>query len=126
LIGEKFFNFLRAADRDTDFAREVPSFVDAIRRIFDQAELRAYLDSRSPSVLPTTTPTSASGTSRPSFCPRFDRWPAFFRITSAEPSWRRHRPAHAIWNEIEHQATGRIEHEPGGFDGEVARAVTRI
>jgi hypothetical protein len=44
LIGEKFLNFLRAADQDTDFAGEVPSFVEEIRRIFDQAELSAYLD----------------------------------------------------------------------------------
>ena len=44
LIGEKFLNFLRAADQDADFAGEVPSFVEEIKRVFDQAELRAYLD----------------------------------------------------------------------------------
>jgi hypothetical protein len=44
LIGEKFLNFLRAGDQDTHFAGEVPNFVEAIKRIFDQAELRTYLD----------------------------------------------------------------------------------
>jgi hypothetical protein len=44
LIGEKFLNFLRAADQDADFAGEVPSFVEAIKQIFDHSELRSYLD----------------------------------------------------------------------------------
>ncbi len=44
LIGEKFLNFLRAADQDPDFAVELPAFVDEIRTIFERAEIRGYLD----------------------------------------------------------------------------------
>jgi hypothetical protein len=44
LIGEKFLNFLRVADHDAAFAGEVPTFVEEIRQIFDQTEIRAYLD----------------------------------------------------------------------------------
>ena len=44
LIGEKFLNFLRAADQDPDFAGEVAAFVEEIRTIFQFSEIRAYLD----------------------------------------------------------------------------------
>lgn len=44
LIGEKFLNFLRIADQDPAFAGEVPEFIEEIRQIFDQTEIRAYLD----------------------------------------------------------------------------------
>ncbi len=44
LIGEKLLNFLRAADRDPAFPDEVPRFVEEIKRIFDRAEIRTYLD----------------------------------------------------------------------------------
>lgn len=44
LIGEKFLNFLRVADQDPAFAGEVPEFIEEIRQIFDQTEIRAYLD----------------------------------------------------------------------------------
>ncbi len=44
LIGEKFLNFLEAADDDPDFAAEVPRFVEAIKRILEPAEIRAYLE----------------------------------------------------------------------------------
>jgi hypothetical protein len=43
LIGEKFVNFLRAADQDPAFAREVPRFVAEIKEIFDRAEIQTYL-----------------------------------------------------------------------------------
>jgi hypothetical protein len=41
LIGEKFLNFLRAAEQDPDFAGEVPSFVAEIRGIFHPTEIEA-------------------------------------------------------------------------------------
>ena len=44
LIGEKLFTFLMASERDTEFAAEVPAFVDEIRRIFTPEEIRTYLD----------------------------------------------------------------------------------
>ena len=44
LIGEKLFTFLMASEQDPEFAAEVPSFVDDIRRIFTRAEIRTYPD----------------------------------------------------------------------------------
>lgn len=45
LIGEKLLNFLRASDQAPAFAGELPRFVEEIQRIFDRAELQAYLTS---------------------------------------------------------------------------------
>ena len=36
LIGEKFLNFLEAAETDAEFRAEIPSFVAEIKTIFDQ------------------------------------------------------------------------------------------
>ncbi len=44
LIGEKLFSFVEAAERDSDFAAELPAFVAAIQRLFPTEEIRAYLD----------------------------------------------------------------------------------
>ena len=44
LIGEKFINFLRAAEDHPEFAGEVPRFAAEIVDIFDRAEIRTYLD----------------------------------------------------------------------------------
>lgn len=44
LIGEKFFTFLMASERDPQFAAEVPAFVAEIRRIFTGSEIRDYLN----------------------------------------------------------------------------------
>jgi hypothetical protein len=44
LIGEKLFAFVEAAEKDADFARELPAFVAAIQRLFSGQEIRAYLD----------------------------------------------------------------------------------
>lgn len=44
LIGEKLFAFVEAAEKDADFARELPAFVAAIRRLFSAEEIRSYLD----------------------------------------------------------------------------------
>ncbi len=44
LIGEKVFSFVRAAERDPDFAAELPAFIAEIRRLFTAEEIRAYLD----------------------------------------------------------------------------------
>jgi hypothetical protein len=44
LIGEKFLNFLQAADQDPDFAGEVTAFVEEIKAIFQPSEIRAYLE----------------------------------------------------------------------------------
>ena len=42
LIGEKLFAFLMASEQDSEFAAELPAFVDEIRRIFTTAEIREY------------------------------------------------------------------------------------
>jgi len=44
LIGEKIFSFARAAERDPNFAAELPAFIAEIRRLFTAEEIRAYLD----------------------------------------------------------------------------------
>lgn len=44
LIGEKIFNFVTAAERDPDFAAELPAFVAEIRRLFTAEEIQSYLD----------------------------------------------------------------------------------
>lgn len=44
LIGEKLFSFAEAAEKDVDFAQELPAFVAAIQRLFSAEEIRAYLD----------------------------------------------------------------------------------
>ncbi len=44
LIGEKFLNFLEAADDDAEFRAELPAFVAEIKTIFEQWQLAAYLE----------------------------------------------------------------------------------
>jgi hypothetical protein len=44
LIGEKFLNFLEAAETDVEFRAEIPAFVAEIRTIFETWELMEYLD----------------------------------------------------------------------------------
>lgn len=44
LIGEKLFTLVEAAERDSEFAAELPAFVAAIQRLFPAEEIRAYLD----------------------------------------------------------------------------------
>jgi hypothetical protein len=44
LIGEKLFTFVEAAEKDADFARELPAFVVAIQRLFPTEKIHAYLD----------------------------------------------------------------------------------
>ncbi|HEY6271605.1 MAG TPA: hypothetical protein VIX19_06370 [Terriglobales bacterium] len=44
LIGEKIFSFVMAAERDPDFAAELPAFITEIRRIFTAEEIQSYLD----------------------------------------------------------------------------------
>jgi hypothetical protein len=44
LIGEKIFNFVMAAERDPDFAAELPAFMAEIRRLFTAEEIQSYLD----------------------------------------------------------------------------------
>ena len=43
LIGEKFLNFLEAAETDANFRAEIPSFVAKIKEIFERWELAQYL-----------------------------------------------------------------------------------
>jgi hypothetical protein len=43
LVGEKLMNFVDAASRDRDFARELPQFVAEVRRLFTADEIRANL-----------------------------------------------------------------------------------
>ena len=44
LIGEKFLNFLEAAENNSDFLAEIPDFVAEIKTIFERWQLIEYLD----------------------------------------------------------------------------------
>jgi len=44
LVGEKFLNFLEAAETDTNFRSEIPGFVAEITDIFERWQLAQYLD----------------------------------------------------------------------------------
>jgi len=44
LIGEKIFSFVTAAERDPDFAAELPAFIAEIRQLFTAEEIHTYLD----------------------------------------------------------------------------------
>ncbi len=44
LVGEKFLNFLEAAETDASFRAEIPSFVAEIKTIFEPWQLAGYLE----------------------------------------------------------------------------------
>lgn len=44
LIGEKFLNYLDAAERDPEFRAEIPAFVAEIKDIFEPWQLAEYLE----------------------------------------------------------------------------------
>ena len=44
LVGEKFLNYLEAAERDATFQAEVPAFVAEIKRIFEPWQLAECLE----------------------------------------------------------------------------------
>ena len=44
LIGEKFVNFLEAAETDAEFRAELPAFVEEIKQIFERWQLAEYLE----------------------------------------------------------------------------------
>ena len=44
LIGEKFLNFLEAAETNAEFRSEIPAFVGGIKTIFETWQLAAYLE----------------------------------------------------------------------------------
>jgi hypothetical protein len=44
LVGEKFLNFLEAAETDAGFRAEIPSFVAEIKAIFEPWQLAEYLE----------------------------------------------------------------------------------
>lgn len=44
LIGEKFINFLEAAETDAEFRDEIPAFVSEIKSIFEPWQLATFLD----------------------------------------------------------------------------------
>lgn len=48
LVGEKLLNFAEAADRDPNFAAELPCFQAAVWEIFNPYELHGYLASLKP------------------------------------------------------------------------------
>ena len=48
LIGEKLMNFADAARDDPAFARELPRFLAAVWRTFNEYELAGYIASRKP------------------------------------------------------------------------------
>ena len=48
LIGEKLLHFADAAEQRAEFARELPKFLAAIWRIFNQYEIAGYVASLKP------------------------------------------------------------------------------
>jgi hypothetical protein len=44
LVGEKFLNFLEAAEANADFRAEIPTFVARIKAIFEPWQLAQYLE----------------------------------------------------------------------------------
>jgi hypothetical protein len=44
LVGEKFLNFLEAAEADAEFRSEVPAFAAEIRTIFERWQLAEFLE----------------------------------------------------------------------------------
>ena len=44
LVGEKFINFLEAAETDAQFRTEIPAFVTEIKKIFEHWQLAQYLE----------------------------------------------------------------------------------
>lgn len=44
LVGEKFLNFLEAADDEPSFRAEIPAFVSEIESIFERWKVAAYLE----------------------------------------------------------------------------------
>ena len=44
LIGEKFLNFLEAAEDDPEFRAEIPTFVAEIKTIFEKWQLAEFLE----------------------------------------------------------------------------------
>jgi len=44
LVGEKFLNFLEAAETDAGFRAEIPAFVVKIKTIFEHWQLAQYLE----------------------------------------------------------------------------------
>ena len=44
LIGEKFMNFLQAAETDAEFRAEIPAFVGGIKTVFETWQLAEYLE----------------------------------------------------------------------------------
>jgi hypothetical protein len=44
LVGEKRLGFIEAADRNAEFAQELPHFLDAIRGVFSLEETGDYVD----------------------------------------------------------------------------------
>ena len=44
LIGEKFLNFLEAAEDDAGIRAEIPAFVAEVKRIFERWQLAEYLE----------------------------------------------------------------------------------
>jgi hypothetical protein len=44
LVGEKFLNFLEAAETDADFRAEIPAFVAKIKEISEPWQLAQYLE----------------------------------------------------------------------------------
>lgn len=48
LMREKLLNFAEAAERHPEFAREMPRFLSAVWRIFNQYEIAGYVASLKP------------------------------------------------------------------------------
>jgi hypothetical protein len=44
LIGEKFLNYLDAAEKDAEFRAELPAFVAEIKKIFEPWQIAEYLE----------------------------------------------------------------------------------
>ena len=48
LVGEKLLTFAQTAERDPEFAAELPRFLSAVWRVFNRYEIAGYLTSLKP------------------------------------------------------------------------------
>lgn len=44
LVGDKFLNFLEAAETDANFRAEIPAFVEKTKTVFERWQLAQYLE----------------------------------------------------------------------------------
>jgi hypothetical protein len=61
LIGERLFSFAAVSEHRSEFAAELPNFIEGIRRMFPAQEICSYLDDLECSFLGSSEPEEDSG-----------------------------------------------------------------